>query len=287
MNYCKVIIFSFVLFATNCFSQKSITVQKQIEYQIVKWAHNSDNKFLCPENGYFDQLTFQAVFQHKLPFAEYEIISFDFNERPLTLNERKAYSNVSYPEKYLPSFRKQEQNANLKNSLLLINCIRNSNGELYLMTDFQAQIVKKTNFLNRFQNSAFTNQSVLNNGANWFKLRNFESGVYKIDFNYLISNSIISAEIPSNSIHLFSNNKGLLSPANDDSRPDDLEQQSIFVFDGGDGLFSQGDYILFYLNGPDRINFDGQNFNHTKNIYSDSAYSVSYTHLTLPTILLV
>ena len=42
--------------------------------------------------------------------------------------------------------------------------------------------------------------------------------------------------------------------------PDDLEQQSIFVFDGGDGLFSQGDYILFYLNGPDRINFDGPEF---------------------------
>ena len=88
----------------------------------------------------------------------------------------------------------------------------------------------------------------------------------------MVSNSIISAEIPSNSIHLFSNNKGLLNTVNDASRPDDLEQQSIFVFDGGDGLFSQGDYILFYLKGPDRINFDGQNFNHTKNIYSDSAY---------------
>ena len=272
VNYCKVVIFSFVFLATNCFSQKSIRVQKQIEYQIVKWTDHSDIKFLCPENGYFDQLTFQAVYQYKLPFADYEITSFEFNERPLTYNEKKAYSSISFADKYLPSFRKQEQNSTLKNNLLLINCIRSSNGELYLMTDFKAQIVKKINHLKRFKNSTFKNQSVLNNGANWYKLSNFESGIYKVDYNYLISNSIISSEIPSNSIHLFSNNKGLLSPVNDDSRPDDLEQQSIFVFDGGDGLFSQGDYILFYLNGPDRINFDGQNFSHTKHIYSDSAY---------------
>ena len=272
MNYYKVVIFSFVFLATNCFSQKSFSVQKQIEYQVVKWVENSDNNFLCPENGYFDQLTFQAVFQYKLPFADYEIISFEFKERPLTLNEKKAYSSVSFVGNYLTSFRKQEQNATLKNNLLLINCIRNYNGELYLMTGFKAQIIKKTNLSRRFKNSTFVNQSVLNNGVNWFKLSNFDSGLYKIDYNYLVSNSIISAEIPSNSIHLFSNNKGLLNTVNDASRPDDLEQQSIFVFDGGDGLFSQGDYILFYLNGPDRINFDGQNFNHTKHIYSDSAY---------------
>ncbi|MEK9619165.1 MAG: hypothetical protein VW078_03595 [Flavobacteriales bacterium] len=272
VNYCKVVIFSFVFLAINCFSQKSISVQKQIEYHIVKWNDNSDVKFLCPENGYFDQLSFQAVFQYKLPFADYEITSFEFHERPLSYNEKKAYSNVFFADNYLTSFRKQEQNATLKNNLLLINCIRNSNGELYLLTDFKVQIVKKTNLLNRFKNSTFASQSVLNNGSNWFKLSNFESGVYKIDYNYMVTNSIISSEIPSNSIHLFSNNKGLLSPINDDSRPDDLEQQSIFVFDDGDGLFSQGDYILFYLNGPDRINFDGQNFNHTKHIYSDSAY---------------
>ena len=82
MNYCKVVIFSFVFLAINCFSQKSISVQKQIEYQIVKWNDNSDVKFLCPENGYFDQLSFQAVFQYKLPFADYEITSFEFHERP-------------------------------------------------------------------------------------------------------------------------------------------------------------------------------------------------------------
>jgi hypothetical protein len=247
VNYCKVVIFSFVFFAINCFSQKSISVQKQIEYQIVKWTDNSDGKFLCPENGYFDQHTYQAVFQLKLPFAEYDVISFEFNERPLSFSEKKAYSNIIFSKKYLHTFRKQEQNATLKNNLLLIDCIRNFNGELYLITDFKAQIVTKTHLLNRFKKSTFANQSVLNNGANWFKLSNFESGVYKIDYNYLIINSIINAEIPSNSIHLFSNNKGLLSAVNDDSRPDDLEQQTIFVFDSGNGLFSQRVYILFYL----------------------------------------
>ena len=124
---------------------------------------------------------------------------------------KKKHTPMFFADNYLTSFRNQKQNATHKNNLLLINCIRNSNGELYLLTDFKVQIVKKTNLLNRFKNSTFASQSVLNNGSNWFKLSNFESGVYKIDYNYMITNSIISSEIPSNSIHLFSNNKGLLS----------------------------------------------------------------------------
>ena len=149
---------------------------------------------------------------------------------------------------------------------------KTSCNQLYLITDIRISLQKFPVRNYRTKSSSFTNQSVLSDGTSWFKLRNQQPGIYKIDYNFLINNSIIDGNIPSNNIHLFSNNVGLLNLVNNDSRPDDLKQQSIFINDGGDGLFSSGDYILFYLNGPDKINWDGQNFYHTKHIYSDSAY---------------
>ena len=88
----------------------------------------------------------------------------------------------------------------------------------------------------------------------------------------MLNNGVINGDVPSNSIHFFGNNKGLLSGVNDDNRPDDIIQQSLFIFDGGDGIFSSGDYMLFYLDNSDKISWDGTNFSHINNMYSDSAY---------------
>ena len=271
MNYCKASLIFFIFITIQSFSQKEFRIESEIEYEIVKWTNDSDTKLISPIKGYFDQLSLQPVFQYKLSFADYEVKSFDFSERALTMSETSSYNDAKISNNYNIYFRKQEQNSKQKNSLLLLNCIRKVNNQLFLITEFQINLEKSSNTTTP-KKSTFSNQSVLNDGSSWFKLGNFEAGIYKIDYNFLINNSIIDANISSNSIHIFSNNYGLLSTVNDDSRPDDLNQQSVYIYDGGDDIFSQGDYILFYLNGSNRVNWNGKNFFHTNHIYSDSAY---------------
>ena len=121
---------------------------------------------------------------------DYEVKSFDFSERALTQSEISSYNDAKITNNYDIYFRKQEQNSKQKNSILLLNCIRKVNNQLFLITEFQINLEKSSNTTTP-KKSTFSNQSVLNNGSNWFKLGNFEAGIYKIDYNFLINNSII------------------------------------------------------------------------------------------------
>jgi len=88
--------------------------------------------------------------------------------------------------------------------------------------------------------------------GNWYKIAVERAGIYKIDIPFLSQLGINSANLSSVSIRLFGNGGGMLSENNNISRPDDLQENAILVVDGGDGVLSGTDYILFFSNGVDR-----------------------------------
>ncbi|MEX2595482.1 MAG: type IX secretion system sortase PorU, partial [Salibacteraceae bacterium] len=115
--------------------------------------------------------------------------------------------------------------------------------------------------------------SVLNDGQ-WFRLATGEDGIYKVSFNWLRDNGVVPSNgIPSDQLRLFGTGAGMLPFENSKKRPDDLDQISIDVVDGGDGQFGQGDYFLFY--GEDQITWklnEDNRFIHELNAYADSTY---------------
>ncbi len=118
----------------------------------------------------------------------------------------------------------------------------------------------------------YKSSSVLSTGT-WYKMAVTEAGVYKIDLPFL--NSLgISGSIPSNSVRIFGNGGGMLPEAGSAKPIDDLEENAIFIADGGDGTLNGSDYILFYAQGPDHWLKDSVNrrFIHQKNLYSDRAF---------------
>lgn len=114
--------------------------------------------------------------------------------------------------------------------------------------------------------------SVLASG-NWYKISIAEAGVYKIDMAFL--NSLgITGSVASTEIRLFGNGGGMLPENNSQPRVDDLQENAIWVNDGGDGQLNGADYILFFAPGPDQWSKDSVNkkFIHNKNLYADKAY---------------
>jgi hypothetical protein len=90
----------------------------------------------------------------------------------------------------------------------------------------------------------------------------------------MLSNMGITIPFPSASLRLFGNGGRMLREANIIKREDDLRENSIWVQDGGDGVFNAGDYFLFYAPGPQQWQKDpvAGYFRFTKNFYSDSAW---------------
>jgi hypothetical protein len=119
----------------------------------------------------------------------------------------------------------------------------------------------------------YKNTSALATGS-WYKLSVNRAGVYKVDVNFLTKLGINASNLSSSSIRLFGNGGAMLPEACSGSKTDDLEENAIQVIDGGDGVFSDNDYFLFYSNGPDVWLKDSLNkrFSHQKNLYSNEAF---------------
>lgn len=117
--------------------------------------------------------------------------------------------------------------------------------------------------------------SVLASG-NFYRLEINKPGVYKIDYNFIKTNTGIEPSArPSSSFQLFGNGGQALAEDNAIARIDDLAENALYVNDGGDGVINPGDYFLFYAAGPNTVLFDttSKRFVHANNPYSDvSAY---------------
>ena len=118
----------------------------------------------------------------------------------------------------------------------------------------------------------YAGSSVLASGS-WVKISTEGSGVFKITAKFM-AESGFSSRFSSRSIRLYGNGGGILPAANSAIIQDDLRENAIQVFDGGDGFFDGDDYLLFYAPGADRWQFDSsiQRFSFKKNAYSTKAY---------------
>jgi hypothetical protein len=117
----------------------------------------------------------------------------------------------------------------------------------------------------------YTNESVLAKGS-WYKLCTKNEGIYKVDVAFLNQLGISTNNLISSSIQLFGNGGNMLSENNSINPLDDLSENAIEMFDGGDGVFNGNDFFLFYGQSPDKWIKDSinQKFIHQKNIYADS-----------------
>lgn len=123
----------------------------------------------------------------------------------------------------------------------------------------------------------FTSQSALSEGS-WFKIAIGKDGVYKLDKNVFNQLGLTLSDLTPSHINVYGNGGEMLPEENSLARRDDLTKCAIYFQGEDDGIFNDGDYILFYGKGPDswRISENatlGRNaWEHEKHYYSDSAY---------------
>ena len=117
-----------------------------------------------------------------------------------------------------------------------------------------------------------TGNSVLANG-DWYKIPVTETGVYKIDYNYLKNSGVNVSGINPKKIKIHGNGGGMLPQLVSEDRPIDLIENAITVAGEADGRFDQEDYILFYGQNANRqiLNEAGE-LEYQKNFYADTTF---------------
>lgn len=108
----------------------------------------------------------------------------------------------------------------------------------------------------------------------WYQIKVEKAGVYRVDGSKLKSWGIALNGLNSNSLRLFGNGGGMLPEANNVQVFEGLTENNIEVVDGGDGIFNESDYFLFWGDGPDQWQYDisQKTFRHQRNLYSRASF---------------
>lgn len=110
-------------------------------------------------------------------------------------------------------------------------------------------------------------QSVLSSGT-WIKIQVSESGIYRMTYEDLQAAGLTN---PAN-VRIYGFGGAMLSQNFNNARIDDLPAVGFYMEKGADGVFNAGDYILFYGQGTTSWTYNGTQFVHTRNPYSDYGY---------------
>lgn len=113
---------------------------------------------------------------------------------------------------------------------------------------------------------SYATRSVLADG-NFVKIKVAESGVVRITYDELRQMGLT----PEN-VRVFGYGGAMLSQNFLLPKIDDLPAVPFYMEKGSDGKFGQGDYILFYAQGPVSWRYTGTRFIHTRNTYSNYGY---------------
>jgi hypothetical protein len=148
------------------------------------------------------------------------------------------------------------------------------NNVIHRITSFTVKQTKLSP-LSPNKTKSFATESVLKPGSGkWYKIAVNQDGIYKISKQFLTNLGIDVANLNPQHIHIYGNGDGLLPVLNSAPRTDDLAQNAIYIAGESDGVFNDGDYILFYAKGPHRwdVNSAGTGFVNERHIYSDLSY---------------
>jgi len=148
------------------------------------------------------------------------------------------------------------------------------------LISFRYEITVSPSSVATLRGNDYAAHSVLATGT-WYKIGVTEDGIHKIDKSFLQKLGIDVTSIDPRNIRIYGNGGGMLPEANSAFRYDDLQENAIEVSGEADGHFDDGDYILFYAQGPDRWQYDStaQHFYHIKNVYTDTTYYFITTDL--------
>jgi len=121
-------------------------------------------------------------------------------------------------------------------------------------------------FFNKGKNKKTATQSSVMRNGDWYQFYVHESGIYKIDRNFLENLGINVQSIDPKKIRIFGNGGNMLTMLNSENYITDPIENSIKIIGEEDGSFDSGDYLLFYASGPKGYNSQNDT---NLNLYED------------------
>lgn len=119
----------------------------------------------------------------------------------------------------------------------------------------------------------FTTQSSLGDGT-LYKIKISQTGIHRIDKNYLRDAGFDVDNLDPRNISVLTHHSRSLAEALSDERIDDWNTTAIMAKGDQDGRLDDGDYFLFYAEGPNAAYVQDNKVKIEKNIYDKDVYAI-------------
>ncbi len=213
-----------------------------------------------------------ASFKLQYPEKKYRITNLKYEPVPDSMIRFvKIPSSIGSPEPVLKKYLSGKNEVYLDLSLIPLR--RNpESGTLERLMQFQIELqseIDSTIYQSIQSSSMLPVNSILTTGQ-WYKIKVKQTGVYKLTYSDLLSMGFTN---PAN-IRIYGNGGRQLSLWNDAPRPADLNEIPVYISKGDDQVFNEGDYLLFYAEGPVTWNFNSASdfFSQSLHGFSDAIY---------------
>lgn len=153
--------------------------------------------------------------------------------------------------------------------LLIVSPLIRENGTVKKVVSFDVSYnfsARRANAISK--SSTAISSSVLASGS-FYKFSVTESGIYRIDANFLNQLGLNTGSINPRKIKIYGNGGRMIPHLNSLNQYYDVAENAITVVGEEDGEFNAQDYILFYAEGPDVFNDDSQTH---INAYTDKTF---------------
>lgn len=269
-----ILLFFLSFFNQPVFAQEKLTLDRQLDWK-EKTIYLIDNEQITIssfDNASIDFSSFPTPYFHETFFAETGT-EYIISVKNLTY-EPELHQNIHIPDKpvyYVNSSVFQGMNA--YDVVVFPYHINSQTNQAERIVSFTIEIdIKRINeeLLSGKKTYRSVTQSILAEGE-WYMLKVKESGIYKIDYNFLKNMGIDPSKINPKKIRIYGFGGGMLPMPNKAERPEDLIENAIYVSGQEDNVFNPDDFILFYGESPHQWYYDstGKVFKHFFHYYSD------------------
>jgi len=274
MKYKTMLLAFLCLFVSALSSLTAQTTSHSLAWNgIVKWTINSNSISVLSFSGA------QYPKENRLPYFNHrfqcdkdfsysvEVINPVFS--PLTDQESAFFEGKSVSSTIEVSTSTLEQSTTPFLDITIFPFIK-TEGRLQKLMSFDLQVTKMTvpQKVVGATRHVYAPNSVLSQGK-FVKIKVKDTGIYKLTFEDLNSMGINPANV-----RVFGYGGAVLEQDFSLPKVDDLPELAIWMEKGSDGIFNEGDYILFYAQGINRWKYDKNiaAFTHQGNSYSQYGY---------------
>ena len=236
------------------------TIQQDSFVTVLNFEQSIKHALIGDNRIYFEKIPTQCT---ECDIELVDLHYLDVSDSELTKISKENLSDTVKYDYFIGTERKNNY------LFFYLEPFRIINNTVQKLSHFKIKINEQELVFNSQKKTLISN-SILSTG-NWFKIGVTQTGLHKLDSDFLNSMGVDIASISPKNIRIYGNKAGMLSEGGE-AEIDDLQELSISVIGEDDGVFDDDDFILFYGQSPHVWEYEDNEFVHQKNIYSSKTY---------------